>query len=129
MKALFFDEPKKPVVSQVQSPSITPNEVLIRSRRVGICHSDYELLAGQYIIPISYPVIPGHEWVGEVVEVGKNVTGLSPAIASSASASSRRPSASITSASPWTAPTENISRRDLNGSTSCPMRSTMRKAR
>src|ERR1700678_4723585 len=76
MKALFFDERKKPIVSQVQSPSITPNEVMIRSRRVGICHSDYELLAGQYIIPISYPVIPGHEWVGEIVEVGKNVTGL-----------------------------------------------------
>ena len=35
MKALFFDEPKKPVVSQVQSPSITPNEVLdpVASRR------------------------------------------------------------------------------------------------
>jgi L-iditol 2-dehydrogenase len=57
-------------------PSITENEVMIRSRRVGICHSDYELLAGRYIIPISYPVTPGHEWVGEVVEVGKNVTGL-----------------------------------------------------
>ena len=78
MKALFFDEPEKPVVTQVQSPTITENEVMIRSRRVGICHSDYELLAGQYIIPISYPVIPGHEWVGEVVEVGKNVTGLKP---------------------------------------------------
>jgi L-iditol 2-dehydrogenase len=76
MKALIFDEPKKPVVTQVQSPSITDNEVMIRSRRVGICHSDYELLAGQYIIPISYPVTPGHEWVGEVVEVGKNVKGL-----------------------------------------------------
>jgi L-iditol 2-dehydrogenase len=36
------------------------------------------LLAGQYIIPISYPVIPGHEWVGEVIEVGKNVTALNP---------------------------------------------------
>jgi L-iditol 2-dehydrogenase len=76
MKALIFNEPKKPVVTQVQMPSITANEVMIRSRRVGICHSDYELLAGQYIIPISYPVTPGHEWVGEVVEVGKNVTGL-----------------------------------------------------
>ena len=76
MKALIFNEPKKPVVAQVHMPSITENEVMIRSRRVGICHSDYELLAGQYIIPISYPVIPGHEWVGEVVEVGKNVTGL-----------------------------------------------------
>ena len=59
-------------------PSMTDNEVLIQSRRVGICHSDYELLAGQYIIPISYPVTPGHEWVGEVVEVGKNVKGLKP---------------------------------------------------
>ena len=85
MKALFFDEPKKPVVSQTQSPSITANEVMIRSRRVGICHSDYELLAGQYIIPISYPVIPGHEWVGEVVEVGKNVPASRPVTASSAS--------------------------------------------
>ena len=78
MKALIFDEPKKPVVTQVQSPRIDDNEVLIRSRRVGICHSDYELLAGQYIIPISYPVIPGHEWVGEVVEAGTNVTALQP---------------------------------------------------
>ncbi len=76
MKALIFDEPQKPVVTQVQTPSITDNEVMIRSRRVGICHSDYELLAGQYIIPISYPVTPGHEWVGEVVEIGRNVTGL-----------------------------------------------------
>lgn len=76
MKTLIFDEPKKPIVTQVQTPSITDNEVMIRSRRVGICHSDYELLAGQYIIPISYPVTPGHEWVGEVVEVGKNVKGL-----------------------------------------------------
>ena len=76
MKALIFDEPNKPVVADVQSPSIDDNEVMIRSRRVGICHSDYELLAGQYIIPISYPVTPGHEWVGEVIEGGKNVSGL-----------------------------------------------------
>ena len=76
MKALIFDEPNKPVVTQVQTPSIDENEVMIKSRRVGICHSDYELLAGQYIIPISYPVTPGHEWVGEVQEVGKNVSGL-----------------------------------------------------
>ena len=76
MKALIFDRPEQPIVTQVQTPGINDNEVLIRSRRVGICHSDYELLAGRYIIPISYPVTPGHEWVGEVVELGKNVTGL-----------------------------------------------------
>ncbi|WP_114913131.1 zinc-dependent alcohol dehydrogenase [Acidibrevibacterium fodinaquatile] len=78
MKTLIFDEPNRPVVTEVQMPRMTANEVLIRSRRVGICHSDYELLAGRYIIPIAYPVTPGHEWVGEVVEVGANVTGLQP---------------------------------------------------
>jgi L-iditol 2-dehydrogenase len=77
MKALIFDKPNAPVVTQVQSPSISENEVMIRTSRVGICHSDYELLSGNYIIPISYPVTPGHEWVGEVVEVGRNVQGLS----------------------------------------------------
>lgn len=76
MKALIFDQPNKPVVADIQMPGIGDNEVLVRSRRVGICHSDYELLAGKYIIPISYPVTPGHEWVGEVVEVGRNVKGL-----------------------------------------------------
>jgi L-iditol 2-dehydrogenase len=76
MKALIFSEPKLPLVVQMQMPTITENEVMIRTSRVGICHSDYELLAGQYIIPISYPVTPGHEWVGEVVEVGRNVKGL-----------------------------------------------------
>ncbi len=76
MKALIFDQPNKPVVTNVQMPTIGDNEVMVRSRRVGICHSDYELLSGNYIIPISYPVTPGHEWVGEVVEVGRAVKGL-----------------------------------------------------
>lgn len=76
MKALIFEKPENPVVTQVPMPSITDNDVMVKSRRVGICHSDYELLAGKYIIPISYPVTPGHEWVGEIVEVGKNVKGF-----------------------------------------------------
>jgi 2-desacetyl-2-hydroxyethyl bacteriochlorophyllide A dehydrogenase len=73
MKALIFEKPDQPVVREVDMPRITENEVLVRLRTVGICHSDYELLAGRYIIPISYPVTPGHEWCGEIVEVGRNV--------------------------------------------------------
>lgn len=76
MKALIFDKPNAPFVTEMPSPIISDTEVLIRSRRVGICHSDYELLSGHYIIPISYPVTPGHEWVGEVVEVGRHVQGF-----------------------------------------------------
>ncbi|TCM50741.1 L-iditol 2-dehydrogenase [Rhizobium sp. PP-F2F-G48] len=76
MKALVFEAPDRPVIIDAAMPDISPNEVLVRTRAVGICHSDYELLAGRYIIPISYPVTPGHEWSGEIVEVGRNVTGF-----------------------------------------------------
>ena len=73
MKALVFEKPEEPRIVDVPVPAIKDTEVLIKSNTIGICHSDYELLAGRYIIPISYPVTPGHEWCGEIVEVGKSV--------------------------------------------------------
>src|SRR2546429_531213 len=76
MKALVFEEPRRATVSEVDVPAIAPDEVLVRSRNVGICHSDFELFEGRYIIPVSYPIIPGHEWSGEVAEVGAAVTSL-----------------------------------------------------
>ena len=76
MKALVFEKPDQPVVVDTQSPRPSDTEVLVKTSTVGICHSDYELLAGRYIIPISYPVTPGHEWCGEIVEVGKAVKGF-----------------------------------------------------
>ncbi len=78
MKALVFEEPQRAVVRDVEMPAMGADEVLVRSRNVGICHSDFELYEGRYIIPISYPIIPGHEWSGEVAEVGNDVTTLQP---------------------------------------------------
>jgi L-iditol 2-dehydrogenase len=78
MKALRFTGVNSFEVADVDVPSIAADEVLIGSRSVGICHSDLELLAGRYIIPFEYPIIPGHEWSGEVVEVGADVTALRP---------------------------------------------------
>src|SRR5256714_4209440 len=76
MKALVFEEPRRAEVRDLDVPTIAADEVLVRSRNVGICHSDFELLEGHYIIPVSYPVVPGHEWSGEVAEVGSAVTTL-----------------------------------------------------
>ena len=76
MKALVFQAPHNAVVTDIEEPQIGPDEVLVKSRAVGICHSDFELYEGRYIIPVSYPVIPGHEWCGEVVETGSAVRGL-----------------------------------------------------
>jgi L-iditol 2-dehydrogenase len=78
MKALVFEEPRHAVVSEFETPAIGADEVLVRSRNVGICHSDFELYEGRYIIPVSYPIIPGHEWAGEIAEVGSAVTTLAP---------------------------------------------------
>ncbi len=78
MKALQFTAPGACAVNELDIPSIADDEVLLASRAVGICHSDIELLEGRYIIPFSYPVIPGHEWSAEVVEVGTKVSTLKP---------------------------------------------------
>lgn len=78
MKALVFEEPQSASVKELEVPAIAPDEVLVRSRNVGICHSDFELYEGRYIIPVSYPIIPGHEWSGEVAEIGGAVTTLRP---------------------------------------------------
>jgi L-iditol 2-dehydrogenase len=76
VKALVFEAPSRAVVADIDPPEIAPDEVLVRSHAVGICHSDFELYEGRYIIPVDYPIIPGHEWCGEIAEVGAAVTGL-----------------------------------------------------
>jgi 2-desacetyl-2-hydroxyethyl bacteriochlorophyllide A dehydrogenase len=78
MKAVQFQGENSLALAEVDPPSISDDEVLVCLRSVGICHSDFELLAGRYIIPFDYPIIPGHEWTGQIVEVGRSVTGWRP---------------------------------------------------
>lgn len=78
MKAVQFHGVNELVLADVDTPGIGDDEVLVGLRSVGICHSDFELLEGRYIIPFDYPVIPGHEWSGTVAEVGRSVTGFKP---------------------------------------------------
>ena len=74
MKALRFVAEGAAQVDELPTPQIAGDEVLIAARSVGVCHSDIELLEGRYIIPFHYPLIPGHEWSGEVMAVGDAVT-------------------------------------------------------
>jgi L-iditol 2-dehydrogenase len=78
MKALQYVDKERPAVSELPVPEIASDEVLVAARSVGVCHSDIELLEGRYIIPFHYPLIPGHEWSGEVVKVGSAVKDLQP---------------------------------------------------
>jgi L-iditol 2-dehydrogenase len=76
VKALQYAGQGRAEVAELPVPSIADDEVLVAARSVGVCHSDIDLLEGRYIIPFSYPIIPGHEWSGEVVQVGAKVTDL-----------------------------------------------------
>ena len=117
MRALVFTAPGQAEVTDAECRAPGPGEVVVRSRMVGICHSDLELLAGRYIIPISYPITPGHEWAGEVAETGPGVDDLSRATRWSASAWSG-PAAGTTSGSPSPARPPSASWPGPNGCTS-----------
>lgn len=78
MRALQYAEAGKAEVVTLPVPEIGTDEVLVAARSVGVCHSDIDLLEGRYIIPFEYPLIPGHEWSGEVVAVGSSVTTFAP---------------------------------------------------
>jgi threonine 3-dehydrogenase len=67
-------------LEDVPEPEIGINDVLIRVSRTGICGTDVHIHRwdawAQRTIPV--PLVIGHEFVGEVVEVGSNVTGFQP---------------------------------------------------
>jgi len=54
-----------------------PDEILLKIEACGVCHSQLHGIEGDWKdigIPPSLPTVPGHELVGKVVEIGKNVT-------------------------------------------------------
>lgn len=53
---------------------LRPDDVAVRVAFCGVCHSDLHALAGG----TDLPLVPGHEFVGEVVEVGRAVERFTP---------------------------------------------------
>jgi len=75
MQALVVLEPSRMEIREVPVPVPGPNEVLARVRAVSICGTDVHLIRGDYpgFWPPGFPFIPGHEWAGEIVELGPGV--------------------------------------------------------
>lgn len=71
-------------------PVLKPDEVLVKVAAIGLCHSDVPQYLGQsgmgtdrhgrraMVSPLRYPMYIGHEPVGVVVEVGREVCGIAP---------------------------------------------------
>ncbi len=69
-------------------PKSAPDEVLIRINKTGICGTDIHIWNwddwAAHTVPT--PMITGHEFAGEIVELGRNVTGSRSASAARARA-------------------------------------------
>jgi len=65
-KALDIEETPKPVPG--------PGEVLVKIETAGLCHTDIHAAHGDWPIKPTLPLIPGHEGVGIVEQVGPGVT-------------------------------------------------------
>lgn len=77
MKAAVVTEFGKPLeIKEVPIPKPDPDQVLIKMIATGVCHTDLHAAEGDWPIKPKLPLIPGHEGVGTVVELGSNVKNL-----------------------------------------------------
>lgn len=74
MKAIVFPEPNIFSLDTVPDPTCLPDEIVIKVAHSGICGTDIHIYRNEYLS--DFPLIPGHEFGGEIVEMGKNVTGF-----------------------------------------------------
>lgn len=74
MKAAVLVSAANIEIREVPPPSPAPGEVVIQPIRAGICGSDVSLFLGHR--PAPYPLVLGHELVGRVAALGKDVSEL-----------------------------------------------------
>ena len=71
MKAVVFDG-QNISLKEIPKPEFKDSQVLIRVKASGICGTDLAIIKGH--LPTPTPLILGHEFAGEIVEVGKKVS-------------------------------------------------------
>ena len=74
MQAAILIEHGKIEIRETPTTSQRKGEVLVRIIEAGICGTDYACYMGK--LTTIYPIIPGHEAVGEIAALGKEVKGL-----------------------------------------------------
>jgi L-iditol 2-dehydrogenase len=78
MRALIVHEPNRFSVEDVERPRPGRYELLCRVKAIAICGTDPHIIQGDFpgFWPKAFPFIPGHEWTGEVVELGEGAADL-----------------------------------------------------
>jgi propanol-preferring alcohol dehydrogenase len=76
MRVMVIDRPGSPLrLEERPVPAPGPGEVLIRVHACGVCRTDLHVLDGE-LVQARYPVVPGHEIVGEVAGLGSGGAGF-----------------------------------------------------
>ncbi|MEC5125631.1 NAD(P)-dependent alcohol dehydrogenase [Verrucomicrobiales bacterium BCK34] len=75
MKAALYIEPGRIVLDEKPPPEVGPNDALIRITTTTICGTDVHILKGEY--PVEKRLTIGHEPVGIIEKLGRNVQGYS----------------------------------------------------
>ena len=75
MKAVVIEEPNHVEVETVADPTPEPSQAVVKVEACGICGTDIHVIRGEFA-PTRYPIIPGHEFCGEVVAIGRDVSNL-----------------------------------------------------
>ena len=79
MKAAIIREFKAQLsIEDIPVPAVGAHDVLVRIKACGVCHTDLHACHGDWPVKPKMPLIPGHEGVGEITEVGSQVTHLKP---------------------------------------------------
>jgi 2-desacetyl-2-hydroxyethyl bacteriochlorophyllide A dehydrogenase len=78
MRAVVVDAPNEVAYREVPEPTVGAGDVLVRSREAGLCRTDIEMMTGVFTDPrwVRFPLIPGHEWAGTVVDIGAGVESV-----------------------------------------------------
>lgn len=71
----FAPEKGSVEVREIPQPQIGEEDVLLEVANVGVCGSDLHQWTSDHSWPVNYPVVLGHEFGGNIVELGKRVTG------------------------------------------------------
>lgn len=72
MKAALIESVGKVSLTTVPDPTPGPRDVVVEVAACGLCGTDLHILQGEFAPTL--PIIPGHEFAGEVVGIGKDVT-------------------------------------------------------
>lgn len=78
MRAILLSEsgpPENLVVADLPTPQAKAGSVVVRIHATGVCYRDIVERRGGFAFA-KRPVVPGHEWAGEIVEIGEAVTGF-----------------------------------------------------